>query len=403
MRTKVSLLMVVKNSAHQLIEALDGVKGWADEIVIVDDESTDATRELAGRYTDKIFVRKWDLEGRQRNFAVSQASHDWVMWLDSDERITEELKKEIDAVLADPDDKIRAYWIPRKNYLGKKWLKYGGWYPAPHIKLYHKDYLKWREVAHDVVHPGVDLKEGYKGGKLRNHIIHYNFRDIEDFIHKVNKQSSLEALKWHLMGKRYSTFIGFWKGIERFWKRYVYRQGYKDGFYGFAAAFLSGFYQWAAYLKYREMTIDDPERFPGGPEKKQPRNQLESNSGAGYNNPVLRKDKAMTSDRKKISLWLAAGIGALLLLTVAAPLEAFLHKLKIKPKPEIEKLTDDAFTDYCTEAIIELIASHLFHKTSGFNPREYEAFKDLLRVHFDCQRIGEKRGLNILQIEDWID
>ncbi len=245
--------MIVRNEESNLEEALNLVKDWADEIVIVDDNSTDKTREIARKFTDKLFIRKMELEGKQRNFAVSCSSNDWVMFQDGDERLTPELMQEIDEVLDNHNGKAFSYWVPRKNYIGSFWLRHGGWYPAAHIKLYHRKYLKWKEIPQDVVHPGIEYLQPIWGATLKNHLIHYNFKNIEDFIAKVNKQTTLEAIKWHLQGKKVGAAHGFFKSFDRFFKRYVLKKGYKDGLYGFVAAFLSGFYQFAAYVKLKEI------------------------------------------------------------------------------------------------------------------------------------------------------
>ena len=115
---KVSAVLIVKNEKRNIVEALSSLQGWADEIVVVDDESTDETRDLARKFTDRIFVRKMELEGAQRNYGVRQAKNDWVMFIDADERMTPELQAEVDATLSQNDGKTVAYWVPRKNYLG---------------------------------------------------------------------------------------------------------------------------------------------------------------------------------------------------------------------------------------------------------------------------------------------
>ena len=251
-RPKLSLVVIAKNEETNIRECLESAKGWVDEMVLVDDESSDRTREIASEYTGKIFIRKMDLEGRHRNWAVSQASRDWILFLDADERMTPELKEEIDEILSNVDGKTVAFWIHSKNYLGTKWLKYGGW-SAGHIRLYDRRFVRWKELVADVVHPGIELAQGYRGVELKNCLIHYNFKHIEDFIRKVNRQSTLEAIKLHLQGKNLSLVTGLWRAFDRFWKRYVYKMGFRDGYYGFIAAFLSGFYQLAAYSKLREI------------------------------------------------------------------------------------------------------------------------------------------------------
>lgn len=251
-RPKLSLAVITKNEEHNIRECLESGKDWVDEMVVVDDQSTDRTCAIAGEFTEKVFIRKMDLEGRHRNWAVSQASYDWVIWLDADERLTPELKQEIDEILSAADGKTVAFWIPSKNYLGSTWLRYGGW-SAAHIRLYHKHFVRWKELAEDVVHPGIEIAEGYRGAELKKPLLHYNFKDIEDFIQKMNRQSTLEAVKLHLQGKDLSLLHGLWRAFDRFWKRYVYKMGFRDGYYGFIAAFLSGFYQLAAYSKLREI------------------------------------------------------------------------------------------------------------------------------------------------------
>ncbi|MCQ9205439.1 MAG: glycosyltransferase family 2 protein [Omnitrophica bacterium] len=253
MKPPVSIVMIVKNEAQRIKECLDSVSGWADEVIIVDDESTDNTCQVAREYTDKIFTRKMKLEGKQRNYGASKAKNEWVMTIDSDERMTPELKKEIDEVLSKENKEVVAYWIPTKNYLGNYWLRHGGWYPAPHIKLYNKNYLVWKETPDEVVHPGIKITQGFRGGTLKNHLIHYSFKNIEDFVKKLNRQTTLEAIKWHLNGKKISLGHGLWKSFDRFMRGYVRKKGYKDGYYGLVVAVLSGLYQFFAYSKLREI------------------------------------------------------------------------------------------------------------------------------------------------------
>jgi hypothetical protein len=183
-----------------------------------------------------------------------KAQNDWIMILDCDERATPEVKAEIDNLFSARKDNEIAYWIPRKNYLGDQWLQWGGWYPAPHIKLYNRNYLRWKEAAYDVVHPGVEFSKGYiMGPNLKSHLTHYNYRNIEDFIAKTNRLTTLEAIKWYLDGRKMSMARGIFRFFDRFFRRYIRKKGYKDGFYGFMASFLSGFYELAAYAKYREL------------------------------------------------------------------------------------------------------------------------------------------------------
>lgn len=249
---RLSVVVIAKNEQGRIKDCLENVCGWLDEIIVVDDESSDDTRAIAGRYTDKIFIRHMDLEGKQRNFGASQAKNDWVLLLDCDERLTDDLKKEITVVLAQGDPKIAAYWAPQINYLGDAQLNHGGW-SSPHIRLYNKNYVQWSEADYDVIHPGLKFAVGYRGGNLKSKTVHYSFRNVENFIAKINRYSTLEAVKWHLDGRKMSLFKAIWRTVDRFFRRFIGKKGYKDGYYGFVSAFLSSFHELAAYSKYREI------------------------------------------------------------------------------------------------------------------------------------------------------
>jgi len=247
-----SVVIIAKNEQSRIKDCLESVQGWVDEIVIVDDESIDDTRAIALKYTDKIFTRHMELEGKQRNFGASKAKNDWILLLDCDERLTDELKEEIAKTIREGDPKIAAYWAPQINYFADVELNNGGW-SNPHIRLYNKNFVRWSEADYDVIHPGLKFSEGYRNGNLKCKTIHYSFKNVENFIAKINRYSTLEATKWYLDKRKMSFGKAMWRTWDRFFRRFVAKKGYKDGYYGFVAAVLSGFHEFAAYSKYREM------------------------------------------------------------------------------------------------------------------------------------------------------
>ena len=252
MAIPLSVVIIAKNEQGRIKDCLDSVTGFADEIVVVDDESTDDTRLIVLKYTDKIFTRHMDLEGKQRNFGASSAKNDWILTLDCDERLTQDLKNEIAAALKEGDPKIAAYWAGQITYLGDVPLNHGDW-SNPRIRLYNKNYGKWSQADHDVVHPGFKISEGHRGANLKGKTIHYSFRNVEDFIAKINRYSTLEATKWYLDGRKMSLGKAIWRAGDRFLRKFIRKEGHKDGYYGFVAAVLSGFHEFAAYSKYREI------------------------------------------------------------------------------------------------------------------------------------------------------
>lgn len=247
---KLSVVVIVKNEESCIVECLESVK-WADEIIVVDDESTDKTIGIVKCYTDKIFYRKMDNEGRHRNWAYSQARNSWVLSLDADERVTPELKDELIRLLSNSSE-FRAFSIPRRNYIGDYWIKYGGLYPSAQLKLFRKEYFRWEEVE---VHPRAML-DGVCG-QLKSDIIHYSYKNLEHFLNKVNGQSSLEAAKWFRDKRKMSKGKAFWRIYDRFMKTYFSKQGYKDGIVGFMVAVFAGLYQLLSYSKYLELKNKD--------------------------------------------------------------------------------------------------------------------------------------------------
>jgi len=243
-----SVVTLTKNSKEIIDDCLKSVSGWVGEIIIVDDMSTDGTAEAVKKYTDKIFSRKWDREGSHRNVAYAKAKYDYILSLDSDERVTPELKEEIIKIFTD-GPAYNGYNIPHRNFIGSYWIRYGGWYPNAKLKLFRKDKFKYEEEAE--YHPRAFL-EG-KTFTLRNDIIHYAYRDFKNLFSKLNHQTDFEAKKWLRDKRKMSFSLCMVKIFSRFMKYYFVKKGYKDGFIGFMMACASGFYQIMTYAKYWEM------------------------------------------------------------------------------------------------------------------------------------------------------
>lgn len=242
-----SVVILTKNEENNIQDCLESVAGWANEIIIIDDESTDKTVDTASEYTDKIINRKMDVEGKHRNFAYAQAKNLWVLSLDADERVTEELREEIEEVLK-TNTKYVAFSIPLRNYIGNYWVKHGGWYPAGKVRLFRKDKFKYEEVK---VHPRVFI-EG-ECGHLTKDIIHKGYPDLEHFLSSINRQTSWEAEKWFLQNKPMTLGRFLWRTYDRFMRTYFGKKGYKDGYIGFVVAYFAGLYQFLSYLKYIEI------------------------------------------------------------------------------------------------------------------------------------------------------
>ena len=245
--TPLSVVILTKNEAGRIAECLRSV-GWAEDVLIVDDESTDDTVRIAESLGARVLRRKMDLEGRHRNWAYAQAKHEWVLSLDADERVTPELGQELQRLLGDGEPPFETYAIPRRNYIGSRWLRHGGWYPSAQMKLFKKSVFRWEETT---VHPRAISDRAW--GTLRHDLIHFSYRDRQDFIRKMDHHTTLEAQKWLADGRRVTLGKALWRTVDRFVRSYVLKRGFLDGGLGFFVAWMAGKYQWLSYRKYCDM------------------------------------------------------------------------------------------------------------------------------------------------------
>jgi glycosyltransferase involved in cell wall biosynthesis len=244
-RIPLTVVIIAKNEEANIEEGLTSVFGWADEIIVVDDLSTDKTVEISKKYA-RVLSRKMENEGVHRNWAYAQARNSWVLSLDADEKVTPELQKEISREI-----KIAvhaAFDIPLRNFIGNYWVKHGGWYPASKVRLFRKEKFRYEEVQ---VHPRVFIDGSC--GHLKKDIIHKGYPDLEHFLSSVNRQTTLEAQKWVDTGRKYPCALMLWRATDRFFRRYFLKKGCLDGMYGFMIAYFDTLYQFLSYVKYREI------------------------------------------------------------------------------------------------------------------------------------------------------
>ena len=240
-----SVVIIARNEAARIGGCIDSVR-WADEVLVVDDRSTDETVRIAESMGARVLKRQMDIEGRHRNWAYAQAQHEWILSLDADERVTPELAEEICGLFA-AGPRFEVYGIPRRNFIGGRWIRYGGWYPSAQVKLFARTALRWEETT---VHPRAISEAAW--GTMSHDLIHLSYRDLADFLDKLNRQTTLEAEKWLLDGRRVTPGKALWRTVDRSVRGFVWKQGYRDGFWGVVTAVLAGAYQFVAWAKYVE-------------------------------------------------------------------------------------------------------------------------------------------------------
>ena len=245
MKVPLSVVIVTKNEERNIEAALQSVSRFS-EIIVIDDFSTDSTLSIAHEYTNNIFQVKWQGYASQKQSGIDRASMPWVLVLDADERVTEELAGEITTAIESPS--CNAFYIPRKNFFLGRWIRHGGWWPDYTLRLFRKDsaHMEHREVHEKIVAEG---KRAY----CKNPMEHYTYRGISDYIRKMDVYSALAAAELHRKGVSFRFYQLVLKPPVTFLRMFLFQQGFRDGFHGFVLAVLYSFYTFLKYLKLWEI------------------------------------------------------------------------------------------------------------------------------------------------------
>lgn len=253
-----SVVVIAKNEAGRLASCLESV-AWADEIIVVDDESTDATPDVARRFTDKVTVRRLDDFSRQKQFGVDQAQGPWVLSLDADERVPPELAQEIRQVIAQ-ETPYAAFRIWCKTFYMGKWIRHGNWYVSI-VRLFRKDRARFNGR---LVHETLDV-EG-EIGFLKSCFLHDSYASIEEHMEKLNLYTTLDARVFFGAGRRIrgakalTAFV--LKPVYVFLRKYVWHAAFLDGWEGLLISWMTAFNVFITHMKLWEMTKKEAKERP---------------------------------------------------------------------------------------------------------------------------------------------
>ena len=217
----VSAVIITCDAAAVLPACLASLD-FVDEIVVVDSGSRDSTLSIARASHAKVIEQPWLGYGRQKQFAVQQASHDWVLCLDADERVSAVLRANIGKELANP--LFSAYSMPRCNRFMGRWLRYGEGYPDWSLRLFHRDHAQW---SCDAIHEQVQSQG--EVGRLQGDLLHDSAHSLENYLDKQNRYTILQAQQLLARGKRVGWVRLLVSPLARFIKFYILRRGFLDG------------------------------------------------------------------------------------------------------------------------------------------------------------------------------
>ncbi len=242
---KVSATIITFNEQSNIKAACESL-AWADEVLVVDSNSTDATRERAEACGARVITNAWPGFGAQKQFAVDQTTSEWIFSLDADERVSDELKKSIESLRTKSEtDLADGYQIARRTYYQQRWIRGGGWYPDRQLRLFRKSKGHWKQRH---IHESVAMDSGARIEKLAGDLLHYTSQDAAHHHRMIGERyAPLAAQQMFEEGRRTSVFGVASAGPAAFIRSLILKGGLRDGFAGFTIASFAAHH---AFLKH---------------------------------------------------------------------------------------------------------------------------------------------------------
>ncbi len=244
---KLSVVIITFNEEKNIGRCLQSIQGIADDIVIVDSFSTDKTEEICKKYPVKFVQRKWEGYSSAKNFGSASAKYDWILSLDADEALSDELKNSIQKIKA--GNEMRFCTFNRlTNYCGK-WIRHCGWYPDKKLRIFDKTKAEWKGIIHE------QLKIASHGKILYLHgdCLHYSYYSIEGHRKQTDKFSTISANALFSKGKKINLLKLYVSPIVKFIQSYFFQLGILDGYYGFMICKISAHSTYLKYFKLKQL------------------------------------------------------------------------------------------------------------------------------------------------------
>ena len=256
MNKKISILLPTFNCEKSIRKTLESVK-WSDEIIIIDSFSADNTLLIAKEYTKHIYQKEYLNSAIQKNWALEYCLYDWVFQIDSDETLGVNAEEIIRKAIQNASDEIDCFKMPRKNHVLGKWVKYGGLYPDWEYRLFRNGKGMWleKEVHSRIIVPG-RIKE------LNTQIIHNGMPNINKQLGNLNRYTRYEADELKKRNIKFSLFRWIFSPPIIFIKKYIFQQGFRDGWRGFFLAVYSAMYVFLSHAKLKELELLNLEHSP---------------------------------------------------------------------------------------------------------------------------------------------
>jgi (heptosyl)LPS beta-1,4-glucosyltransferase len=248
---KITATIIAFNEESNIRAACESVD-WTDEVIVVDSESTDSTREIATALGARVIIHQWPGFAAQKQFAVEQAKHEWILSLDADERVSDELRSAIVSLKSGSESDLGdGYLIARRSYYQGRWIRGGGWYPDRQLRLFKKSEGYWKMR---LIHESVTMKPGSRTDTLPGDLLHYGVRDAA-YHHRMigERYAPLAARQMFEEGRRTSRLAVATAGPAAFVRSLILKGGFRDGFAGWSIASFAAHHAFLKHLMLWEM------------------------------------------------------------------------------------------------------------------------------------------------------
>ncbi len=241
---KLTAIIPSFNEEHNIKEVLESVS-FADEIMVVDSYSTDRTLEIAKEHAHVILQREYEYSASQKNWAIPQATHEWILLVDADERVTPELKQEVLSILKNPPtDNTVAFWIGRMNHFMGERVHYSGWRGDKVIRLFRKS-----KCVYEDKHVHAEIIADGNVGMLKQQLYHNTYTTLDAYIQKLNKYASWQARDYDKKTGKLTPYHFVIKPFWGFFKHYIMQSGFRDGAVGLTIGYIQGYTVFMRYVK----------------------------------------------------------------------------------------------------------------------------------------------------------
>lgn len=245
---KISAIIITKNEAHHIAKCLSALKNLVDDILVVDAYSTDNTKAIAEENGARVIQKEWEGYAKTKNFANSKAYHDWILSIDADEVLSNELIQQIKAI---PLRAGTVYALDRINNFCGQWIKHSGWYPDWKIRLFDRNEVYWVGAY---VHEKLKYPTDYELVKLSGKLYHYSYSTLEDHKKRIETYSQLAAEEMHANGKKASFIKMYLSPASRFLKTLLLKRAFLDGKNGWIISKRNALLVYLKYKKLKQLT-----------------------------------------------------------------------------------------------------------------------------------------------------